>query len=69
MFADIVAAYYRGVISLYLNEDRDGCGSSGDDNSIPNTDDGYLFNTSSSGSEEDMPRPLKPLAPPLFSFC
>jgi hypothetical protein len=58
MFADIVAAYYRGVISLYLNED-----SSGDDNSIPNTDDGYLFNTR---DDEDMPRPL---APPLFSFC
>ena len=60
MFADIVAAYaayYRGVISLYLNED-----SSGDDNSIPNTDDGYLFNTR---DDEDMPRPL----PPLFSYC
>jgi hypothetical protein len=62
MFADIVAAYYRGVISLYLNEDRDGCGSSGEDNSIPNTDDGYLFNTR---DDEDMPRPL----PPLFSYC
>jgi hypothetical protein len=66
MFADIVAAYYRGVISLYLNEDRDGCGSSGDDNSIPYTDDEYLFNAR---DDEDMPQPLKPLALPLFSYC
>lgn len=57
MFADI-AAYYRRVISLYLNEDG-GC----DDNSIPNTDDDYLFNAR---DDEEMPRPL---APPLFSYC
>ena len=57
MFADI-AAYYRRVISLYLNEDSD----SGD-NSIPNTDDDYLFNAR---DDEEMPRPL---APPLFSYC
>ena len=46
MFADI-AAYYRRVISLYLNEDG-GC----DDNSIPNTDDDYLFNAR---DDEEMP--------------
>jgi hypothetical protein len=66
MFAVIVAAYYRRVISLYLNEGSDGDGSDGCDN-IPNTDDDYLFNAS--GSEEDMPRPLAALAPPLFSYC
>jgi|UniRef100_A0A6C0CD10 hypothetical protein len=64
MFADIAAAYYRGVISLYLNEDSDGCGS--DNNNIPNTDDEYLFNAR---DDEDMPQPLKPLELPLFSYC
>lgn len=77
MFADIVAAYYRRIISLYLNEDGDSSGSECCDGS--GTDE-YLFNnhtisgdigsntsSGSSGSgDEEMPRPL---APPLFSYC
>jgi hypothetical protein len=62
-----IAAYYRHTMSLYLNVDSDdGDGSDGSDgcDNIPNTDDDYLFNASS--SEEDMPRQL---APPLFSYC
>ena len=67
MFADIVAAYYRSVISLYLNEDGEcgegyaSCGSGGS-----GTDE-YLFNNQTiTGGDEEMPRPL---APPLFSYC
>lgn len=74
MFADIVAAYYRRVISLYLNEDG---GSSGSECCDGSGADEYLFNnqtisgdigsnTSSGSGDEEMPRPL---APPLFSYC
>jgi len=59
-----IAAYYRRVISLYLNEDSSGDSSGdSDNNSIPNTADEYLFNAR---DDEDMPRPL---SPPLFSYC
>jgi len=56
------AAYYRHTLSLYLNEDS----GDSDNNSIPNTADEYLFNAR---DDEDMPRPLSPLSPPLFSYC
>lgn len=68
MFADIVAAYTRSVISLYLNEDG-GSGGSGADEYIFNTKTitGDTASAASSGSgDEEMPRPL---APPLFSYC
>ena len=77
MFADIVAAYYRRVISLYLNEDGgccDSCGSGEGYASCGSGADEYLFNSqtitcdtaSAASGDKEMPRPL---APPLFSYC
>lgn len=73
MFADIAAAYYRRVISLYLNEDGssgccdsgEGYASCGSGGSGGSGADEYLFNAS---GDEEMPPPFAAL-PPLFSYC